>query len=354
VQVSINDLTYVPTIFIRNAEMQALEHLSNAEKDRIVPLVLLKPWANSAQLTGSIKRIQKAYPDRHFLLDVDRYYTKGSDRPAWAQFLSMQSSAGNFAAWREFVGDVDLAIPCIQAVGASAPELSAQIAWAESLQRPFALRIENRFPCNTEALLQAFQEIDHSNYLVILDAGWSRDVLSLQLWASSWIGALISRHADVKIVVSGSSFPNEFMNYGQYGEEPLQERPFFNGLRMQHNAARLIYGDWASSRPHGPDGGGPGYPRIDLPLSNRWVFFRANAIDGNFRPLAEQATDSPLWDFNLNIWGKYFINNTATGSGYTINSAQQAAAARINIHMSEQIAFGAGTPIGDVPEDFVD
>lgn len=353
-QVSINDLTYVPTIFLRNAEMQALEHLSNAEKDGILPLVLLKPWANSAQLSGSVKRIQKAYPDRQFLLDVDRYYTKASERPAWSQFLSLQSSANNFAAWREFVQAVELAIPCIQLVGASTADIQAQINWANSLNRPFALRIENRFPCNIEAVLQAFEAIDHSNYVVIIDAGWSRDIISLQLWASSWIDALLDHHADVKIVLSGSSFPNEFMNYGQYGEEPLQERPFFNGLRTLHNAARLIYGDWASSRPHGPDSGGPGYPRIDLPLSNRWVFFRADAINGNFQPLAEQATQSPLWDANLNIWGKYFINNTATSSGYMINSAQQAAAARINIHMSEQITAGTGTPIGDVPEDFID
>ena len=353
-QVSLNDLKYVPTLFLRNAEMQAVEHLSNAEKDAIIPLVLVKPWGNSAQLVGSVKRITKAYPDRYFILDVDRYYGKASARPAWAQFLALKAPDNSFAAWREFISETVNAIPCIQLNGADAEAIISQIEWAQSIGRPFCLRIESSFPCLTNEVLKAFSHIDHTNYLVVLDAGWSRDVLSQQLWASGWINSLVNLHSDVKIVVSASSFPNEFMSYGQYGEEPLQERPFYNALQVLHNEARLIYGDWASSRPHGPDSGGPGYPRVDLPLSDRWVFFRGSAIDGNFKPLAQLAVANALWDDNLNVWGKYFINNTASGIGYAINSAQQAAAARINIHMNEQIASGTQEPIGDVPEDFID
>jgi hypothetical protein len=334
--------------------MQALEHLSNSEKDNIVPLILLKPWGNSAQLSRGIKRVEKAFPGRRFILDIDRYYTRASERPAWSQFLGVSSPTDNFSCWRQFVEQFDNCIPCIQVFGATGIEINNQVFWADELQRGFALRIENRFPCDRTAVLQSIRSINHSNYVVVLDAGWSRDILSMELWISTWIGELVALHPDIKIVVCGSSFTDTFTSYGQYGEELVQERPLFGSLVRRHNAARLIYGDWGSSRPHGSDGGGPGYPRIDLPLSNRWAFFRSHAIDGNFRPIAAQATNSPLWDKDLNVWGKYFINNTANGIGYVINSSQQAAAARINIHLNQQISQGIGVQVGNVPEDFID
>jgi hypothetical protein len=354
VQVEINELSYAPTIFLRNAEMQALEHLSNAEKDNIIPISLIKPWANSAQLIGGIKRINKAFPDRKYILDIDRYYRRSSDRPAWHQFLSMSVPDHDFANWRAFVGEIENAIPCIQIFGATVGQINSQIGWADQLQKTFAIRIENAFPCDRTAVLSALSAINHSNYVVVLDAGWSRDVLGLEMWVSGWIDAITALHEDTKIVVSASSFPDSFKVYGEYGEEALQERPLFTSLGRRHNAARLIYGDWCSSRPHGNDGGGPGYPRIDVPLPSRWAFFRASEIDGNFQPLALEATRSPIWDNNLNVWGKYFINNTARGDGYVINSAQQAAAARINIHLNQQISQGLQAPIGDVPEDYAD
>lgn len=353
-QIGINDLKYVPTLYLRNAEMQALEHLSNAEKDQLIPIVPIKPWANSGRLISSLARIEKAYPDRNYIIDIDRYYVKASERPAWAEFLQLRSSADSFAAWRAFADQAERAIPCIQIFNATTQDIKNQITWAENSNKTFALRIEQRFPVNQNSFLECFSEIQHSNYVIILDAGWSRDVISSQVWASSWISSLVALHDDAKIVVSASSFPDQFMDYGQFGTEDVQERPFFDGLRGTHNAARLIYGDWASSRPHGNGSGGPGYPRIDLPVQNSWIFFRAANVGGDFQPLADQARNSSYWDGNLNNWGKYFIDNTASGIGYTINSAQQAAAARINIHLNQQIVQGIGSPIGDVPEDFVD
>ncbi|WP_084620248.1 beta family protein [Devosia chinhatensis] len=353
-QVSINDLKYVPTVFLRTAEMQALEQLSNAEKDSIIPLIPIKPWANSNHLVNSLRRVERALPNRRFFIDIDRYYLRASERPAWSEFQALRSSTDNFLNWRNFADESEFAIPCIQIFGSQADVIGAQIAWADQNNKPFALRIEQRFPCDRAAVLAAFGSIEHSNYIIVLDAGWSRDVLSSQLWASGWITALNNLHNDAKIVVSASSFPDQFMPYGQFGTENLQERPFYNALRGTHNTARLIYGDWASSRPHGNDSGGPGYSRVDLPVANSWVFFRSDAIGGDFQPLAAQARNSAYWDGDLNNWGKYFIDNTASGTGFTINSAQQAAAARINIHLNQQISQGLGVAIGDVPEDYED
>lgn len=353
-QVSINDLTYVPTIFLRTAEMQALEQLSIAEKDSIIPIIPIKPWANSNHLINSLNRIERAIPNRRYFVDIDRYYLRPRERPSWGEFQEIRSPGNNFANWRNFVSQSEFTIPCIQIVGASTESITAQIAWANENNKPFGIRIEQRFPCDRAALLSAFGAIGHSNYVVILDAGWSRDLISQQVWASGWISSLNNLHHDAKIVVSASSFPDQFMAYGQFGTENLQERPFFNALRGKHNNARLIYGDWASSRPHGNDSGGPGYPRVDLPVANSWIFFRSDSIGGDFQPLAVQARNSAYWDGDLNNWGKYFIENTATGIGYSINSAQQAAAARINIHLNQQIAQSLGGAVGDVPEDFED
>gem|GEM_PF-1313040 len=353
-QVEINELTYVPTLFLRSAEMQALEHLSNAEKDAVIPLVLLKPWANSQSLDGGIKRIEKAYPSRRYMLDIDRYYTRSSERASWSQYLRTQSSDGDFKYWRDFVGNFENIIPAIQHVGATETQIQKQIEWTDEIGRPFFFRIENNHPGNRHAVLDAIRNIAHSNYLVVIDVGWSRDILSLEMWASSWIEALLELHRDLRVVISGSSFPADFMAYGRQGEEALQERPLFNSLARRHNAARLVYGAWASSRPQGAEGGGPGYPGVALPLPTKWVFFRGSAIGGSFQPLAQEAVNSGIWDNNLSVWGKYFINNTANDAGYVINSAQQATAARINIHMNEQISRGNTSVISDVPEDYVD
>ena len=66
--------SYVPTLAIRASEMNGLEFLPGATKDRMTPCILLAPWANSLTLDRAIDRTQRAFPNRNYFLDIDRDY----------------------------------------------------------------------------------------------------------------------------------------------------------------------------------------------------------------------------------------------------------------------------------------
>ena len=95
--VMLGDKQYVPTLSVRASEMNGLEFLPSATKDRLLPCFLLAPWVNSSSLERAIDRIQRAFPNRHYCLDIDRdYQFTDLDSPPQVELVNLRLANGAF------------------------------------------------------------------------------------------------------------------------------------------------------------------------------------------------------------------------------------------------------------------
>ena len=153
---------YVPTLAVRASEMNGLEFLPGATKDRMTPCFLLAPWANSNALERTITRIERAFPhrEREYFLDLDRYYqlTNREDSVPQQELDRLLDPAGSFANWVGFVGEQhDRIWPCIQTRGQTEAEIRTQIKAFQAQGRPYCMRIVlDRFPENIDEVVSAF------------------------------------------------------------------------------------------------------------------------------------------------------------------------------------------------------
>ena len=341
-QVGLNDLTYVPTIYLRPAELSAVEHLSVADKDGIIPIFLLKPWANAKTLNQAVLKIESSYDKRKYFLAWDDSYSRSGDHTLASQeFAQLCSSEKEYSKWWQFVEDHPFAIPYVP-LGSDLTVNRLLLSKATELGRGFLVRITRKSGQLLGPIIEALAEVEHNEYVVCLDVGWGRDILSAEMWADACIKSLVAENDQTKIVASGSSFPSEFTRISSFGEEAALERVLYSNLVKRNNQARIIYGDWGSSRASLNGGGGVIVPRVDVPLERSWCIFRAENSSGTYRATAKSAYDSGKWIYEPDVWGKYVIRNTAIGQGYVIDLPKKSTEVRINIHLHQQIG-------GDVP-----
>lgn len=335
--------------------MTALQELPEHEKDLILPTIFLRPWATSKELEKAVERIEKAFGQRSFVLDIDRFYTPTSaSRQSVNDFVRMREAA-NFEEWLAFVEIFPKAIPSLRTAGVPIEGIRRQADIATEIDRGFMIRIDRDAGSNVADIAQVVSEIEHSNYLCAVDSGWSNDLLNHMLWASSVVGAVGNIRAEVPVIVSGSSFPDTFTGVEPTGRRTIKERELFAEVARQNNTVHCLYGDWASVRPPS-DESVPmtPVPRIDLATKDSWSFFRYRTNDGGYRKAAEEAIASPDWDDSLHVWGTYLVRATSEGDATEITYPGAATAARVNIHMHIQANFD--DPVGylDTEDDFED
>jgi len=337
--------SYVPTLAIRASEMNGLEYLPGATKDRMTPCILLAPWANSNTLERAIDRVQRAFPNRNYFLDIDRDY----------QFTNMESTpqqelahlidpANSFANWVEFIGQHELAWPCIQSRDQSEAEIRRQIEAIQALGRPYCMRIvRDRFPNNLDEIVAAFAAGGAADFAIILEGGWTRDPLSLAVWFDGVIaGSLQEIDANVPVVLSCTSMPKMFSAYSGVTPVPFTNRQLVDQISRRSNRTTVIYGDWGSTRPREP-GGFANRPldRIDYPTEDTWYIARNKSQEWEFETAAEELIgNTDIWDGNLNIWGEEMIYQTTINEEIGIDTPQKNVAARVNIHLHRQAFYG--------------
>lgn len=338
---------YVPTLAVRSSEMNGLEFLPGATKDRMTPCFLLAPWANSNSLDRTITRIERAFPHRHYFLDIDRYYqfTNLEDSVAQQELQRLMDPTGNFANWVSFVADHDRVLPCVQTRGQSELEIRAQIEAIQNLERPYCMRIvRDRFPENISEIVNAFAAGGAADFAIILEGGWTTDSLSLGAWFSGVISASFATiDATVPIVLSCTSIPKMFTPYNDTRPTvvPFTNRQLVEQVGRQSNRSRVVYGDWGSTRPREP-GGFANRPidRIDYPTDTSWLISRNKEDEWDFRDAALSLVGSAGWDGNLGIWGEEMIQNTTINEELGIDTPQKNVAARVNIHLHRQAFYG--------------
>ncbi len=354
----LDTINYVPTLGIRPSEMNALEYLPSATKNRLMPCIILAPWVNSYDLGKSIKRFEKAYPDKPYFLDLDRVYSlKNSERPALKEMKGLLDPTDGYKNWLNFIKIYKNVCPCIQYKDQDTNQIQQQIQAIKELGRPYCLRIDIKdkdIAQNISNIIPAFE--NETNYTIILESGWVQDPLTLITELSGFITKQLSTlNQDIPIVISCTSFPKGFGTISGVHSTPFKNRQLVDRLR-NNSDNRIIYGDWGSARPRENIlGGSAPIPRIDYPTKNTWYIARNKQAGWNYQIAANKIITNNNWLGRIGIWGEEMIERTAKNQSLGINTPQKNVASRINIHLHLQAFYDTDSlNTIDLEDDFVD
>lgn len=367
--ISLEEISYVPTLAIRPSEMNGLENLSGLTKSRLCPVFLLAPWPNANNLVQAIERAEKAFPppdriedvgpvpSRHYILDIDRDYPMPSEarRPAQREFFSILDGEKNrFSAWWEFVESHRRIQPCVQLGNQNRENIIWQVEQSIRYDRTPCLRVrkEDRYSTNLKDIASAFNDASGGNFIVILEGGWTENALSLMAWFSGMVQTTLSEvDGHIPIVLSCTSIPQQFGKFAGCEKQIFTNRDLLRQTRSQTNRP-LIYGDWGSTRPRdkAKNGRRP-FDRIDYPLPESWVVSRNAEKRWTFQDAArELISRTDIWEEDLLLWGTHMIRQTCDNPAFGINTPQKNVAARINIHLYRQAHYG-GLPVPESDHD---
>jgi len=361
---ALDEINYVPTLAIRASEMNGLEQLPSATKDRMRPVFLLAPWATANTLEKAVERAEKAYPNRRYFLDIDKdYAVTNPEAEAQEQFFDLLSGRNCFENWMHFISGFGNAQPCLQLIGQSIECIREQINIIQNLGREFCVRIEirqehsERFPYNLPEIVALLNEIGTADYSVLLEGGWTADPMGLFTRFSGLIGGTLGEvDADVPIIVSCTSMPKDFQDFEGCVPWEFSNRELVSQIARYHNRRRIVYGDWGSTRPREPAGHKQRpLERIDYPTDHSWIIARNKDKEWGFKEAAEELVrQSGVWEDNLNVWGTNMILQTAANPAFGINTPQKNVASRVNIHLHRQAFYGEDIHGIDLDEEWQD
>lgn len=344
--------TYVPMLHARLAEIRALRELPNSTKNKILPIIRIRPWLNSKSLDAVWNKINDAFPERSFGLDLDVTRNIAKDHGAYETFRQLFLPNAGFKNYYDTVNILDWAIPVLRRSGRDFPELENQLEHVVKIGRGLIVRMEPQQSGRLEDLFSALNDKIPENLVFAFDCGWGRDILTQAAFCVSQIEKILNINSEIEIVIGGSSFPDSFAKQGERIENSMIERLLFQEVRRNLNRGQLFYGDWGSTRPPTNPVPMKNVPRIDFPASSSWIAHRSDG-ELDYESLAENVLADSAWAGGLGIWGEYMIECTAAGLEPAIKSPAMAAAVRVNLHMHihANLDDPGGMVVGDEPFD---
>lgn len=352
--IKFSNYRYYPSLRSRPAEVMGYENLANRQKDLIVPTFTLGAWPRQSDISYPLDKVVFAAGGRPFVLDLTSE-TSYATSAIW----SLKSSEGNFSAWRDFVNAIDNpVIPVVQVTQeAKISEIVRQArAFENTGINKLAFKIRN-YGEDSSKIIPALSALDDvNNALVIIDAGYIRDTLSASLAASiSTINDIRDEVEDAEIVLTSTSFPASVVPFldpsssGKRGLISMQE----SHLHAAIGDDVAIYGDHGSihSRVY-ITSGGRYTPRIDYPLNDAWAFERRPDSKGEaYVDAARKLIASYREIEDDESWGAGRIRQAAEGEIEGMKTPAFWIAARVNMHISRQIALRCSGSLRD-EEDF--
>jgi Beta protein len=339
----LTEVTYLPILSVRPAEMKALEELPEHDKNLMLPMVILRPWLNASEFVNSLEKLEEVYGERSFIGDLDHDYDFPDEdlKPAALQLKTLMDSADGFKSWREFVVSHPQLIPVLQ-IGAP-EDITAQIVEFNQLGRGIVLRLPKSGFSGLSAILKTLKGVNPLSLLFLFDFGKPRsgDLVSIAS-CDSLVKLAAAEFPGCGLSVSATTFPEDFQGRD---ESKIEEREFYKLLCDANPTLRIYYSDWGSARAERNGGGGRIVPRVDYPVFGKWYFFRKDQGEKNpIQPGYEEAANElinnkPVWQPVMPIWGTQMIERTAKGDKFAIVSPVRATAVRINLHMHRQIHF---------------
>jgi hypothetical protein len=355
---------YMPVLSIRPAEVVALAELPDLSKDRMIPLILIKPWLGSGALVRGLDKIKHGFPARPWFAELDPEYEPAATSDSFAEIQKLRDPSDGFRNWIAFVQELASAIPVLRLRGVTdTQEILKQIDNASELGRGVCIRVE-RTILLLKPLVDVLAQRPDIDITMVLDYGQQDARLLVNVIpAKADVAYIREKIPGAKISLSATTFPSAF---GSNSSQEIYERSFFN--LVNSDVGGLIFSDRGSARAGEQGGGGVPRPRIDLPSQSRWNFYRSDCVRGegetndSFRrrrleaygQMADEAVKSADWDKNLNIWGTQLIKITQLRSPFGITSPAKATACRINIHLARQSLYGLGVSSEELEEEWVD
>lgn len=349
---NLESVKYIPLLYLKPAEMVAIQELPEKEKDILLPLIVLRRWLASKSFSSSLEKITEAFGNRTCILDLDTSNLndlKFKDGEKHLEFLNefepLFDPQQGYKNWVEFIAAHANFLPVLQLHDLN--ELGQQIDNFSKLNKLMILRLrkvqlETR---NFEIILKEIHRKDFSNGLLIqIDY---EDIDRQELIEHE---KLIKIFSDLTLLFprayfsfSATSFPFSFTN-SYRGELPIYERQIFNKILAALEHKRLIYSDRGSARASTRMAAGTPPPRIDYPLKNEWRFVRKEFRDGIkkeylYAEAASEIIASDYWMSDLQLWGTQMIEKTSMNDEYGIYNPTRATAARINIHLYQQLHY---------------
>lgn len=355
--IDFDEYFYYPTLMSRVAEIQGLRELSEDKKKRIVPLFTLGKWHNSPEFDRAIENCGAAIgPERPFFADLTREARHQPDT-----LSHLLDPDGDFEAWRDYIVRFDNAIPIVQmTANATRRQVTRQAQLLERTKGQIAFRVRNprvELPMVINAL-SALDDTD--NAIVFADVRYIRDE---ERAAEAVVADMIDRIRDeipnIRVVVLSSSFPSYL---GEYADDDGETRGSLEILERRLHASIVsngrdcLYGDYASIHPiiRASGGGGAPIPRIDIATRFTWHFERRPTMK-NIRPAAYSQIAAALIEripdiTDLNCWGTRMLIQAANGEPHGLAPAPWIAA-RVNMHLTQQIIYADETEVGDEIDD---
>jgi hypothetical protein len=330
--------------------MRALEELPNTTKDRLLPIIHLRPWVGSHRLENATGRIAEAYGDRRVVIAMGER-EQPNERPVHAELATLRQPAYGFREWCRFFEQNESYIPAVQ-FSPEVQEEEAQIARLFGLERGLVVIVERPAFGFMGVIARRVGERSDGGQGVcfVIDFGLaSRDHLQVAAIATGYINTIREHAPAAYVALSASSFPDSFVGVS---DQPIYERRLFDTLL---DTDRLIYSDRGSARvERQTGGGGQPAPRIDYPLFDLWDFYRSDDLVGfpGYQQQAINVMTGGNWNPALRVWGTQMIERTAAGDMSAIGSPQKATAARINLHLQLQAFYGAPDAAEDTDEDW--
>lgn len=358
--------TYSPLLHTRQSELRGLKELPESTKDLLFPIFVLRPWPRAKSIAMAFDKVLDAMGGRPFGLDFEvEYPAANPNKVAELEFDELRSPDICFNAYYEKIAEVEGAVPVLR-LTESVECLERQIERIVEIGRGGFVRIRRSDLHFVPSIVDAISDLPSDEFSIFIDAEWSRDVLVQSNWVLAVAQTFFDQDPERAIVVCGSSFPDTFEKMGSSKEFSINERLLFDLVRMNLNA-KLIYGDWASTRP-------PSYdnqikrtvPRIDVAQVSEWPIFRSQKIDREdedgeefegretYKEVTDRLISSTYWDNVPEVWGRYALQCTSDDLSSSIKSPQTAAAVRINLHMHVQAHFGTPELINATDDPYLD
>lgn len=349
----LEDVSYLPFLSLRPAEMRALEELPNRTKDELLPLVYLRPWGAAHYLESAVSRLQEAYGERPIVVGLGYPEPAPTRRPVHDELDELRVPRGGFRNWCEFIEESEHYIPAIQF--GSPQQESEQIEYLSALERGLFVVVEEPGFGAIEPLARRVASATSGGEDVCFVLDYRRvaaDHLQRGAAATGLVRTILNRAPNCRVAISASSFPDAFVNVP---EQAIYERRLFDVIQAQVGDA-LLYSDRGSARAERQQGGGgTPAPRIDYPLRQDWRFYRSNDSYGfaGYRQQAQRLIgQGAVWNPSLRVWGTQMIERTAAGDTSAISSPARSTAARINLHLQVQTYYDDPAAAADTDEDW--
>jgi hypothetical protein len=342
-------IEYVPLLYTKRAEIRALENLDSSTRAKFFPILCVRPWPNAHQFTAIEPYLESATAGFRHGIDLDKDKRGHVNvQPCAAEFSALFDAQNGFSNFYDFVGSHADRVPVLRDSQGNFAQLDEQFDHIDELHRGVIIRVLRGNTVSIEPVLSSGRLIPDDT-LFVVDVGWSLDVLQQEAWVSNVISQITDWDPTVEIVVMSSSFPNSFTHIEYAGSFSNDDRELFGRLVQQHNIARLIYGDWASTRLSEEQGGGTHYDRIDTASLGEWTSYRQTGDESGYKVIADRILADQRWQSLADCWGKHRIECTSLDIPNRIVGTESAIATRINMHITAQANQGDVPTVPDEP-----